>query len=255
MILDSFKLNGKVAIVTGSGQGLGRETALALTEVGANVTIADIKMEEMEQTQKQVEQLGGKSLVVPVDVTKGEQVMDLVERTMQEFGQIDILVNNVGIAIAKSILDLEEIEWRRVQDTNLLGAFLCSKFAGKHMIKQGKGKVINISSTAGFVAATNQSSYAASKAGLILFTKSLALEWAKYNINVNAIAPGYMRTAFSAAVLEDEKASSILLKRIPLRRFGEPKEIVPLVVYLASSASDYMTGETILIDGGHLCHM
>jgi NAD(P)-dependent dehydrogenase (short-subunit alcohol dehydrogenase family) len=255
MILDAFKLDGKVALVTGGGGGLGRTIALALAEVGAYVVIASRSSEKGEETAQLISKAGGTCIFLKTDVTKSDEVEATVEKTVSTFSRIDILVNNAGIQLAKPVLEMEEEAWHRVINTNLTGTFLCSKLSGKYMIQQKKGKVINISSTAGFVAATNQSSYCASKAGIILFTKALALEWAKYHINVNAIAPGYLRTSFSASALDDDKIASILLKRIPLRRFGEPKDIAPLIIYLASPVSNYMTGETILIDGGHLSHM
>lgn len=255
MILDQFKLNRHVAIVTGGGGGLGRAIGLGLVEAGAKIVVADVVPKSGEETVELIKKAGGDAVFVRVDLTKRTEVENLVETAAKEFGRIDILVNNAGVQLGKPVLETGEDDWHRVMDINLTSAFLCSKYVVKYMIKQGKGKIINISSTAGITAATNQSAYSASKAGLILLTKSLALEWARYNINVNAIAPGYLRTAFSASALEDEKTASTLLKKIPLRRFGEPGDIVPLVLYLASSASDYMTGETVLIDGGHLCHM
>jgi len=256
MILDEFRLNGKVAIVTGGGGGLGRAIALALSEVGAHIAVVSRTVEKGEKTTQMITSAGGTGIFIETDITKIDDVRNMVENVISKFGKIDILINNAGVQLAKPILEMEEEEWHHVMNTNLTGTFLCSKLVGsKYMVQQKKGKVINISSTAGFVAATNQSSYCASKAGIILFTKSLALEWAKYHINVNAIAPGYLRTAFSGSALENEHIASILLKRIPLRRFGEPKDVVPLVLYLASSASDYMTGETIIIDGGHLSHL
>ena len=233
MILDEFRLDGKVAIVTGGGGGLGRAIALALNEVGAHIAVVSRTVERGDETVQMITKAGGTGIFIKTDITKNDEVKIMVENVISKFGRIDILINNAGIQLAKPILEIKEKEWHHVMNTNLTGTFLCSKFAGKYIIQQKKGKVINISSTAGFVAATNQSSYGASKAGIILFTKSLALEWAKYHINVNAIAPGYLRTAFSAGALENEHIASILLKRIPLRRFGEPKDVVPLVLYLA----------------------
>ena len=255
MVFDEFKLDGAAAIVTGAGGGMGRAISSALAEAGAKVTVADVIVEGGQQTVEVVKKAGGQAIFVKVDLTKGSEVENMVETTVREFGKVDILVNNAGIQLAKPFIDLTEDEWHRVMNINLTSVFLCSKAAGRHMIKQEKGRVINIASTAGLAAATNQSVYCASKAGLILLTKAMALEWARYHINVNAIAPGYFRTPFSAKATEDEKTAADLLRRIPLRRFGEPKDLGPLVVYLASAASDYMTGETVLIDGGHLSHM
>jgi NAD(P)-dependent dehydrogenase (short-subunit alcohol dehydrogenase family) len=253
--LDKFRLDEKVAIVTGAGGGLGRAIAFALAEAGARVVVVSRTREKGEGTLEMVIEAGGTGIFLKTDVTKSSEVEAMAAETITHFRTVDILVNNAGIQLAKPVLEMKEEDWHLVLDTNLTGAFLCSKFVGKSMVQAKKGKIINISSTAGFAAATNQASYCASKAAIIMFTKSLALEWAKYNINVNAIAPGYLRTSFSASALDDPAIASVLLKRIPLKRFGEAEEISPLVVYLASSASDYMTGETLLIDGGHLCHM
>jgi NAD(P)-dependent dehydrogenase (short-subunit alcohol dehydrogenase family) len=255
MLLDEFRLDGAAAIVTGGGGGMGRAISLALAEVGASVTVGDVVVEGGQQTVDLVKKAGGKAVFVKVDLGKRSEVDNMVETTVKEFGKVDILINNAGIQLAKPFIDLTEDEWHRVMNINLTSIFLCSQAAGKHMIKQGKGKVINIASNGGLAAATNQSVYCVSKAGVIMLTKALALEWARYNIRVNAIAPGYFRTPFSAKATEDEKTAAELLKRIPLRRFGEPKDLGPLVVYLASPACDYMTGETLLFDGGHLCHL
>lgn len=253
--MDGFRLDGEVAIITGGGGGLGRELCLAFVEAGGKVAVVDVAAVNGEKTLQEIMEAGGDGVFIKADITKGDEVRKLMGKIAEQFGKIDILVNNAGTVLGKPFSEVEEDDWHRVMDINLTSAFLCSRFAGEYMIKHGKGKIINISSNAGFVAATNQSAYCASKAGLISLTKCLALEWAKYNINVNAIAPGYIRTALSASALEDEKISSILLKKIPLRRFAETRDISPLVVYLASKASDYVTGETVLIDGGHLCHM
>jgi len=254
MITDQFRFNGEIAVVTGGGGGFGRAIALGLVESGAKVAVADLVTESGEETLRLIKEAGGEGIFVQVNLTKKDEVENLIKTTADKYGGIDILINNAGIQLGKPVMEAEEEDWHHVMDTNLTSAFLCSKFAGKYMIEKEKGKIINISSTAGLAAATNQSAYSASKAGLILLTKSLALELARYNINVNAIAPGYMRTAFSASALENERIASTLLKKIPLRRFAEPGDVVPLVIYLASRASDYVTGETILIDGGHLCH-
>jgi NAD(P)-dependent dehydrogenase (short-subunit alcohol dehydrogenase family) len=255
MLLDTFGLDGEVAIVTGAGGGLGRALSLALVEAGAKVVVVDVVEVNGEETVREIVAAGGEGIFIKADLTKGDEVKRMAAETAKRFGKIDILVNNAGTVLGKPLIEVEEEEWHRVMDINLTSTFLCSRFAGKYMIERGKGKIINISSNAGIAAATNQSAYCASKAGVISLTKCLALEWARYHINVNAIAPGYIRTALSASALENEKIASILLKKIPLRRFAEPEDIAPLVIYLASKASEYMTGETILIDGGHLSHL
>ncbi len=255
MPLDTFRLDGEVAIVTGGGGGLGRELCRALVEAGGKAVVTDVDVTSGEKTVQEIVEAGGEGFFIQTDLTKVDEIRRMVAETAKRFGKIDVLVNNAGVVLGKPLVDVEEDDWNRVMNINLTSTFLCSKFAGKHMIDRGKGKIINISSNAGVVAAANQSAYCASKAGVIMLTKCLALEWAKFNINVNAIAPGYIRTALSASALEDKKISSILLKKIPFRRFGEPKDIGPLVVYLASKASEYMTGETIIIDGGHISHL
>ncbi len=255
MLMDCFRLDGEVAMVTGGGGGLGRELSLAFVEAGGKVAVLDVAAVNGEKTVEEIVKAGGEGIFIKTDVTRSDEVSKAVAKTIKKYNKIDILVNNAGTTLGKPLIEVEEDDWHRVIDINMTSTFLCSKFAGKHMIERMKGKIINIASNAGIVAATNQSAYCASKAGVISLTKCLALEMARYNINVNAIAPGYIRTGMSASVLDNEKIASILLKKIPLRRFADPKDIVPLVIYLSSKASNYMTGETLLIDGGHLCHL
>lgn len=250
-----ISLEGKVAIVTGSGRGLGKAMALALAEAGAHIVVAARTVEQIEKTASEVREMGCKAIAIPTDVTDSNLVQKMVDKAISEFGKIDILVNNAGITIDKWVLDLTEEEWCKVIATNLTGVFLCSKAAGKHMIEQKKGKIINIASVQGVSSMPTLAVYCASKGGVIQLTKVMALEWARYNINVNAIGPSYFETPMTAQVLANEKIRESILKGTPLKRFGQPKELGPLVVYLASEASDYITGQTIFIDGGMLAKL
>lgn len=252
MVLEEFILNGKSAIVTGAGRGLGKAMAQALAEAGADVVVAARTVKEIEETSGEIVKLGRRSIAIPTDVSSSKSVEDMVHQVLSEFGKIDILVNNSGIAINKPFIETTEEEWNKVISTNITGMFLCTKAVGDHMIQQKSGKIINIASNVGVMGYQDFISYCVSKAGVIQFTRALALEWARYNINVNAIGPGTFYTAFNALALDDKSIRDKILKRIPLRRVGQPKELGPLVVYLASMASDFMTGETIFIDGGHL---
>lgn len=248
----TLNLEGKAAIVTGAGRGLGKTMALALARAGADVAAADIAREGIDETASAIRALGRRSIAIPTDVSNYGAVEQMVNRTMAELGRIDILINNAGIAIDKSFLETTEEEWRRVMDVNLNAMFFCAKMAGGHMVAQRKGKIVNVASMLGFIGASNVGSYCVSKGGAIQLTRALAVEWAHYNVNVNAIAPGYVMTAMTEQARKDEKTAAVLLRRIPLRRFARPEELDFLVVYLASDASDFMTGETIVIDGGQL---
>ncbi|MDY6930908.1 MAG: 3-oxoacyl-ACP reductase family protein [Halobacteriota archaeon] len=249
-VLEKFKLDGKVAIVTGGGRGLGKAIAIALGEAGADITVSARTKKQIEGVKAEIEGLGRNALSIQTDVRVAEQVEDMVERTVSELGRVDILVNNAGIGGYGWLTELSEDSWHNVLDTNLTSTFLCTRAVGKHLTKQNSGKIINISSAAGIVGAPRQAHYHSSKAGVILFTKALALEWNRFNINVNAIAPGYFLTNLTKPMTMNKKYHQEMLKKIPLRRLGDPEEIGPLAVYLASDASSYMTGETIVIDGG-----
>lgn len=265
-MLKEFSLEGKVAIVTGAGRGIGRGIALTMSEAGANIVAVARTKEAIEQTADEIGKLGKECLPIPTDITKSAQVEKMVEESISRFGKIDILVNNVGMLIMKALVPLSEVkthlseilpnfdtptteeEWHLQMDTNVTGAFLCLRAIAPHMIRQKKGKIINISSTEairGFTAP-----YAATKGALNALTRALALEWARYHINVNAIGPGYIRTNLSEFGHKDEKLREGMLRSIPLRRFLQPREIGLLATYLASEASDYITGQTIYIDGG-----
>jgi NAD(P)-dependent dehydrogenase (short-subunit alcohol dehydrogenase family) len=247
-----FRLDGRVALVTGSAQGLGRDIAVTLAQAGASLILADMAV--AAETARQVEAVGSRCISVQVDISDEKAVDALVQKAIKKYGKIDVLVNNAGISQLKFIPTEESSveEWDRVIAVNLRGTFLCCKYIGKEMIKNGGGSIVNISSTAGITGVPRAPAYSASKGGIILLTKSLALEWARYNIRVNAIAPHYLETALSEGLRASEKAYTGLVKQIPLRRFGKTSEIVGAVLFLASGASSYMTGSVVVADGGYL---
>lgn len=244
-VMEKFKIKGKVALVTGAGRNLGRVIALSLAEAGADVAVTSRTLSEIKRTEQEIKEKGQKALAISMDVTDLNKVERAVQKIASEFGRIDILVNNAATRSFKSLLEISELEWRSVIDTNLTGAFFCCKAVGPIMIRQGGGRIINISSRIGLQGMANRVAYCASKGGLIQLTRALALEWAPYNILVNSVAPGLMNTPETSKAIQEGKAAEI-----PLKRAGEPEEIAPLIVYLASEACTYMTGEVILIDGG-----
>lgn len=269
MVLPEFKLDGKVAIVTGAGRGIGKTISLTMAEAGADITVADIDPKTCAETREEIKRLGRRCFSIPTDVTKADQVQNMVERTISELGGVDILVNNAGTLVFKPLVPMpgvkspsplfqdfekgqSEEDWHKVINTNLTSVFLCCRAVGPHMIERRSGKVINIASMEAAKAIVYHTSYAASKAGVRLLTQALALEWARYNINVNAIGPGPMPTDMMAAVIQDERLTQRFIQGIPLRRWGNLREIGLLAVYLASDASNYMTGQTVFIDGGVL---
>src|SRR5262245_22388290 len=250
-VLSAFALSGKVAIVTGASRGLGRAMAIALAGAGADVTVAARAVPELEETAREVRTLDRRALVLPTDVTDYAQVEALVARTLETLGRLDVLVNNSGIAQVTPLAEMAPAEFRRTIDTNLVGVFNGCRAAAAHFLAQGSGKVINLSSVLGTVGLPGYSAYAASKGGVSAFTRALAAEWARHNVQVNAIAPGWFVTDMNAGAFADPKIRDRLLRDVPARRTGRLDEIGPLVVYLASAASDFMTGQTIHLDGGH----
>ena len=252
-VLSMFDLKGEKAIVTGGGQGLGREMALALAEAGADVAVVQRRVEVAEQTAEEIRKLGRDSLAMKVDVSKAEDVKNMVAVAKDRFGEIDILINNAGISQGIPALDMTEEDWDSMIDIHLKGTFLCSQMVGREMVKQKKGSIINIASMSGFIInrPQPQAHYNTAKASIAHLTKSLAMEWAKFNIRVNAIALGYMKTPMLKR--GSDKIAEEWLSLSPMGRFGEPYEIKGLALFLASKASTFMTGTTIVIDGGYTC--
>jgi NAD(P)-dependent dehydrogenase (short-subunit alcohol dehydrogenase family) len=247
-----FRLEGKIALVTGSAQGLGKEIASSLAQNGCSLVLADIAYPE--ETAKQIEEIGSRSISVKADISDEAEVKEMVEKAISEYKKVDILVNNAGISQLgyTATEDLPIEEWDKIIAVNLRGTFLCCKHVGKQMIRSGGGSIINISTTAGMTGVPRAPAYCASKAGIILLTKSLALEWVRYNIRVNAIAPHYLETELTKGLRASEKVYDGLVKQIPMRRFAKPAEVVGTVLFLSSPASSYITGTVIVVDGGFL---
>ena len=255
MILDKFSLKGKVAIVTGATGGLGKGITLALAEAGADLVLVSRTFSLLKIVAKKMKNLNQQALPISANVTKKEEVNLVIEKTLEKFGKIDILVNSAGINHRSIIEDFPEELWDEVIDTNLKGAFLFSQAVGKFMIKQNKGKIINIVSLLSVIGGEFCPAYAASKGGLSQLTKALAVAWAKYNINVNAIGPGYFKTSMTKAIYEDQVRNNKILSRIPMGRWGKPEEdLSGAVIYLASETSNYVNGQTIYVDGGWLAY-
>ncbi|MGB7293875.1 MAG: SDR family NAD(P)-dependent oxidoreductase [Thermodesulfobacteriota bacterium] len=250
-----MKLEGKTAIITGAGSGIGRAITLAFAREGARVAIADLNPDLAGETEKTVKDMGGYSLAIQVDVTKWNEVNDMVAEILNTYHTIDILVNNAGITGSQEAMVLHttpEVEWDRVIAVNLKGVFLCSKRVIPEMIKEGGGKIINTASVAGIVAFPGRAAYTASKGGVALLTKSMALDYAKYKINVNAICPGMIETPMTKWRLDVPELKEQVMGWIPLGRVGIPEDLSGVAVFLASNDSDYITGDLLVVDGGWL---
>jgi NAD(P)-dependent dehydrogenase (short-subunit alcohol dehydrogenase family) len=250
MNLDLFNLTGKVALVTGASKGLGKALARGLAKAGADLALCARNLDELQQTKNKIEQLGVRAEIFQMDVLNKGSIQKAVLSALGTFKQIDILVNNAGINVRKPVLEIQEAEWDQVLNTNLKGYFLVAQAVVPSMIGQKKGKVINMASILGAVGLENQSPYASSKGGVIQLTKVMALEWARHNITVNAIGPTYFETPLVAALRNDPERFRFINERTPMGRWGQPEELEGTVIFLASKASDFITGQTIFVDGG-----
>ncbi|SET64405.1 gluconate 5-dehydrogenase [Oceanobacillus limi] len=250
-ILDLFKLDGKTAIVTGGGRGLGAQIAKGFAEAGANVVVCSRKLEACKAMSEEIKQLGVDALAIKCDVTNPEDVKQLVEESVERFGSIDILVNNSGATWGAPVEDMPVEAWQKVIDVNVTGTFLMSQEVGKIMIKQEQGKIINIASIAGFGGTPpfmQTIGYNTSKGAIMTFTKDLAVKWGQYNINVNAIAPGFFPTKMSKVLIDHGKDA--ILEGTPLNRLGSESDLKGAALFLASKASDYVSGDILTVDGG-----
>lgn len=245
-----FDLTGKVAIVTGGAKGLGETMALALAGAGANVAITGKTQSNNQRVVDEIISMGRRSIAVEVDVRNADQVENMIASVVKEFGMVDILVNSAGVADVMPITEFPLGIWETIMDINVKGTFLCSKEAAKQMIKQGKGKIINVSSLQGFAGRPGDPAYAPSKAAVNLMTKSMACEWAKNGICVNAIAPTWCWTDMTAPHLNKKEFYDKLKDRIPLGRAGNKEDLFGITVFLASGASDFVNGAIIPVDGG-----
>lgn len=252
MYLPSMRVTDQVAVVTGAGSGIGRAIALALAEAGAHVVITELpdRLPRAEDVRSLILAMGRRSLALPLDVTDAPSIGAIMAATQREFGQLDILVNNAGVQVARPALEVSEDDWDRVVDVNLRGVFFCAQAAGRIMVAQGSGRIINIASQNGVIGYFNRAAYCAAKAGVVNLTRVLAIEWAARNVLVNAIAPTFVRTPMGERSLSDPAVRDDILSRIPLGRIAEPEDIVGAVVYLASPAAAMVTGHTLLVDGG-----
>lgn len=253
-VMDKFQLQNAVAIVTGGARGLGKAMATALAQAGAHIVIADKDLAEAQTTAHDLQQEGREAIAIQVDVTQEAQIEQMVAQVMEKFGKIDVLVNNAGIALHVKLEDMEAQDWFNIMNVNLNSVFLMSKAVGRIMIQQQRGSIINISSMSGIIVNTPQcqAAYNTSKAGVIMLTKSLAVEWAQHHIRVNTIAPGYMKTELTRPFFEGNSTMvQQWLDTTPMKRPGTPDELAGIAVYLASDASSFATGGVFVIDGGY----
>lgn len=247
-----MRFKGKTALVTGGGSGIGERIALSLAAEGAGVVVSDIRADAADQVAGQIITAGGRALAVKADVAVEQEVRSMVDMALKEFGQIDLLVNCAGVLDKIVPTTVQEVgDWQRVIDVHLRGSYLCSKIVGKQMVERRSGKIVNITSMAGVVGLPMRNAYSSAKAGMIMFTKVLAAEWARYNVNVNAVAPGYIRTRLVEKLIDNGKFSEKdIIRRTPMGRLGRTSEVAEAVLFLLSDAASYITGVNLPVDGG-----
>lgn len=250
MSLDCFDLSGRSALITGGGKGLGRAIALALAEAGADIAVASRTKADLDEVAEAVRRSGRRAVAVAADMSDEGSVRALIDEALRELGGIDILVNNAGIEGVGAVTEMQTELWDRTMAVNLRGPMLCCKHIGPHMMARGSGKVINVASVLATLPQRTMSPYAASKAGLVQFTRVLALEWIRHGIQVNALCPGYFLTSMNAAFLNSSDGAKFIA-RLPAKRVAQADEIAGAAVFLASAASDYVTGTSLYVDGGH----
>jgi NAD(P)-dependent dehydrogenase (short-subunit alcohol dehydrogenase family) len=252
IVFPSTEVKGKIAIVTGAGQGLGRWMALGLAHAGADIVIAEINPQTGKSTSDAVEKMDKRALYIETDVARVDSIQSMVARVLKEWGRIDILVNNAGINVRKKAEEVTPGEFDRVAAVNLRGVYFCAQAVGRAMIEQREGRIINIASAAGFLVREGipNSVYSTMKAGIIMMTKAMAAEWSPYNVRVNALAPGYFATPLTVPRLKDPKALKSVMDSTPLKRVGQAGDIIGPVVFLASDAAAFITGACLFVDGG-----
>lgn len=250
-----MKLKDKVAIITGAAEGIGKAIAIEFVKEGAKVVVADVNLELAEKTVEELKSLGGEAIAVKADVTNPDEVNAMVSKTLERFGRIDILVNNAGISIQKPLLEMTLEDWRRVIDINLTGVFLCTQAVARVMVQQGRGVIVNMASSLGFVAIPRRAAYSASKAGVIGLTRELAVELAPYGIRVVGVAPGWIATQRVLNLAKKGVVNEEAIKMMtPMGRLGTPEEVAKVIAFLSSDEASFITGDTILIDGGYVSY-
>ncbi len=249
-VLDLFRLDGRVALVTGGSRGLGKAVALGLAGAGADVAVAGRTMEDLEQTVAEAHALGRRAFAIRADVSRREDVGTAAATALEHFGRVDILVNNAAVLLETELLELTESEWDRVLDTNLKSVFLLSQAIARAMVSRSGGAIVNVASYNSVRGAAGLGAYTASKGGLLTLTRTMAIEWARHGIRVNAVCPGWVRTDLNARFLDTPYGERMVRSTVPMKRAGRPDELIGAVIYLASDAAAYVTGAALFVDGG-----